>query len=238
MSAFFRFPHTPHLAWLGAGTPRDDKVLSRSESEALLRADVIVEEKVDGANLGISLGADGTLRVQNRGQYLVPPYSGQFQRFRAWLSQHQAALCEALTHDLILFGEWCAARHSVAYDRLPDWFIAFDVYNRAEDRFLSTTGRNAFALRAGLAVVPELFRGRATLAALHHQLVTESSRYRSGPIEGLVIRRESEQWLTARAKLVHPHFVQNIGEHWRRRKLEWNALQHGARSAAEQSVRQ
>jgi len=231
MSAFFRFPHTPHLAWLGAGKPRDDKVLSRSEVEALLRADIVVEEKVDGANLGISLGVDGTLRIQNRGQYLVPPYPGQFLRLRAWLAQHQADLCKALTHDFILFGEWCAARHSVAYDRLPDWFVVFDVYDRAESRFLSTTGRNAFALRAGLTVVPELFRGRATLDSLHQRLLTESSRYRAGPIEGFVIRRESEQWLTARAKLVHPQFVQNIGEHWRRRKIEWNALQHGVHTA-------
>ena len=228
MSAFFRFPHTPHLTWLGAGTPRDDKVLSRSEAEALLRSDVVVEEKLDGANLGISLGADGTLRLQNRGQYLVPPYAGQFQRLRAWLAQHQADLCEALTPEFILFGEWCAARHSVCYERLPDWFIAFDVYNRAEGQFLSTAGRNAFALRAGLSVVPELFRGHATLESLHQRLLTESSRYRAGPIEGLVIRGESEQWLTARAKLVHPQFVQNIGEHWRSRKIEWNALQGGA----------
>ncbi len=232
MSAFFRFPHTPHLVWMGTGTPRDDKVLSRSEADALLRSDVVVEEKLDGANLGISLGADGMLRVQNRGQYLVPPYAGQFQRLRAWLAQHQADLFETLTHDLIMFGEWCAARHSVAYDRLPDWFVVFDVYDRSAGQFLSTAGRNAFALRAGLAVVPEVFRGRATLEALHHQLLTETSRYRAGPIEGFVIRCEFEQWLTARAKLVHPQFVQNIGEHWRRRKIEWNTLQHDAHTAA------
>ncbi|MGV3590570.1 MAG: DNA ligase, partial [Gammaproteobacteria bacterium] len=28
MDEFFRFPHTPHIAWLGAGMPRDDKVLA------------------------------------------------------------------------------------------------------------------------------------------------------------------------------------------------------------------
>ncbi|NLZ78249.1 MAG: DNA ligase, partial [Gammaproteobacteria bacterium] len=27
MSDFFRFPHTPHIDWLGEGMPRDDKVL-------------------------------------------------------------------------------------------------------------------------------------------------------------------------------------------------------------------
>ena len=81
MNAFLRFPHTPHLAWLGEGAPpRDDKVLSKIDREALLSHDVVVEEKLDGANLGISVGPDGNLRVQNRRQYLKPPYQGQFVR--------------------------------------------------------------------------------------------------------------------------------------------------------------
>ena len=65
---FFRFPHTPHLAWLGEGVPRDDKVLSPPEVAVLLGADVVVEEKLDGANLGISLSPEGEVRAQNRGQ--------------------------------------------------------------------------------------------------------------------------------------------------------------------------
>ena len=36
MTDFFRFPHTPHIAWLGQGTPRDDKVLSPDEVVLLL----------------------------------------------------------------------------------------------------------------------------------------------------------------------------------------------------------
>ena len=77
MTDFFRFPHTPHLAWLGEGSPRDDKVLSPDEVTALLASDVVVEEKLDGANLGLSLAPDGRLRVQNRGQYLAQPHAGQ-----------------------------------------------------------------------------------------------------------------------------------------------------------------
>lgn len=77
MSTFYRFPHTPHLAWLGVGEPRDDKVLPASEAEALLARDVVVEEKLDGANLGFSIAGDGRLQAQNRGQYLQAPLSGQ-----------------------------------------------------------------------------------------------------------------------------------------------------------------
>jgi hypothetical protein len=62
---FFRFPHTLHIAWLGKGQPRDDKVLPRAEAEALLAGVVVLEEKVDGANLGFSLGDDAEVRVQH-----------------------------------------------------------------------------------------------------------------------------------------------------------------------------
>ena len=48
VSQFFRFPRTPHLAWLGDALPRDDKLLSASEAHALLAEDVAVEEKLDG----------------------------------------------------------------------------------------------------------------------------------------------------------------------------------------------
>ncbi|HRH77397.1 MAG TPA: RNA ligase family protein, partial [Cellvibrionaceae bacterium] len=88
MNNFFRFPHTPHIAWLGEGSPRDDKVLAPNEASSLLANDVVVEEKLDGTNIGFSLGLDGQLQVQNRGQYLVAPYTGQFSRLTNWLALH------------------------------------------------------------------------------------------------------------------------------------------------------
>jgi ATP-dependent RNA circularization protein (DNA/RNA ligase family) len=225
---FFRFPHTPHLAWLGAGTPRDDKVLAADEAAALLAGAVVVEEKLDGANLGVSLAEDGTLRFQNRGQYLHPPFRGQFQRLGGWIAPHEQALRSHLPPGLIVFGEWCAARHSVAYDRLPDWWVVFDVYDLSQQRFFSTVRRDALAARMGLAVVREIMRGRTTLTELISRLRAEPSRYHTGPIEGFVIRKETSDWLLARAKLVHPEFVQGIDKHWRRRRMEWNRLERGA----------
>lgn len=227
MSAFFRFPHTPHLAWFGRGTPRDDKVLAADEAAALLAGEVVVEEKLDGANIGISLAEDGMLRFQNRGQYLHPPFAAQFQRLGGWIAAHEEALRRDLSPGFILFGEWCAARHSVAYDRLPDWLIVFDVVDRTEECFMSTARRDALAERLGLAVVRAVSRGRTTLADLTKRLSAEPSGYRAGPIEGFVIRKETSEWLLARAKLVHPEFVQGIDEHWRRRRIEWNRLEGG-----------
>jgi ATP-dependent RNA circularization protein (DNA/RNA ligase family) len=225
MTGFCRFPHTPHLAWLGSGTPRDDKLLSSPEARSLLTGSVVVEEKLDGANLGISLDPDGALRFQNRGQYLEPPYSGQFQRLTPWIARHQSALSEVLGEGPILFGEWCAARHSVAYDQLPDWFLVFDVYDRVRGRFWSTNRRDMFAHRVGLPVVPQLFDGHTTLAALKALVTTAKSLFGSGTVEGLIVRKQSAEWPTARAKLVRADFAQNIGDHWRQRAIEWNRMQ-------------
>lgn len=224
MTPFFRFPHTPHLAWLGDGEPRDDKVLSAAEAKALLAGDVVVEEKLDGANLGFSLSAGGDLLAQNRGQYLAEPHAGQFARLPAWISLHQDALLDVLQPSLMVFGEWCAARHSLDYGALPDWFLVFDVYDRGAGLFWSTARRNLLAEKAGLAKVREVFRGQTSLPQLEQLVATEPSRFRDGPMEGIVVRRESGNWSDTRAKLVRPDFTQAIATHWRKRAIEWNRL--------------
>lgn len=221
---FFRFPHTPHLAWLGEGSPRDDKVLSSHEVAELLAAEVVIEEKLDGANVGLSLAPDGSLRAQNRGQYLAEPHAGQFARLPAWLAQHGEGLRSVLASNLIVFGEWCAARHSLDYAALPDWFLLFDVYDRTAERFWSTPRRNALAQAAGLATVPQVLQGKTTITALKQLVATKPSQYREGTLEGVVIRRESADWCEARAKLVRPDFTQAIDTHWRKRALEWNRI--------------
>lgn len=151
MTDFFRFPHTPHLAWLGEGEPRDDKVMANAEASDFLAHEVVLEEKADGANLGFSV--DGSLKIlaQNRGQYLTEPYEGQFGRLREWLEPRADDLALALADSLILFGEWCAARHSLEYTALPDWFLAFDVFDRRAGQFWSTYRRDALVQSLGLA---------------------------------------------------------------------------------------
>lgn len=224
MSDFFRFPHTPHIAWLGEGGPRDDKLLSAAEGAELLSGDVVVEEKLDGANVGISFDANGKLRAQNRGSYLEEPFSGQFVRLNAWLAQRRFTLEDHLPKHLMLFGEWCAARHSLDYDSLPDWFLLFDVYDRSAQKFWSTARRDALAETLQLKVVPRMFSGTVTLADLRKLLESSPSHYREGPLEGIVIRKEDPLWCEARAKLVRADFAQTISEHWRSRVMEWNKV--------------
>ncbi len=225
MSEFFRFPNTPHLLWLGQGQPRDDKLLSDAEVATLLQGEVFIEEKLDGANLGISLNENGELRAQNRGQYLPQPFSGQFSRLNGWLGQHSAILRQNLTPDLILFGEWCAAKHSLDYDALPDWFLLFDVYDKKAGKFWSLKRRNLMAHQLGITTVPLLKHATITRSQLIHLLDQTQSQYRAGKVEGIVIRRDSPLWNEGRAKLVNKEFIQAIEDHWRSRTIEWNLVQ-------------
>jgi hypothetical protein len=222
-SEFVKFPHTPHLAWLGPGQPRDDKVMDPAERATLLSSEIVVEEKVDGANIGISI-VNGSIRVQNRGTVLESGAHPQFQPLWAWLAPRQVQLETLLGTDLILFGEWCYARHTVRYSRLPDWFLAFDVYDRTMRRFWSTERRNTLLLSAGICQAPQLRRGRFSLDQLISLLDTTASALGGATLEGLYVRCDDGEWLVQRAKLVHAEFVQSIDEHWMSRPLERNKL--------------
>jgi hypothetical protein len=223
VTAFFRFPHTPHVAWLGQGRPRDDKELAPHEVSELLASEVVVEEKVDGANVGFSVGDDGVLRGQNRGSYLdLDAPQGQWKPLKRWLSTRRHALVDTLGANLMLFGEWCYAVHSVRYTRLPDWFLAFDVYDRSTGEFWSVDRRNELAATLDIVTVPELSRGRHSVESLKKLL--GNSQVTDGPAEGLYVRREANSLLKARAKLVRAEFVQAIEEHWSKRQLEENQL--------------
>jgi len=221
-SEFFKFPHTPHLVWLSKAAPRADKVLGPVEAKAFLNGDVVVEEKVDGANVGFSVTEDGDLAVQNRGTMLGPGAHPQFQALWPWLAKHREGLVEALGSDRMLFGEWCFAVHSVKYTRLADWFLAFDVYDRKVKRFWSSSRRDALLADLGIAPVPNVARGRFSVPGLIGLL--GSSRLTEGPMEGLYVRREDAEWLVDRAKIVRAEFVQSIEEHWSSKKLEKNRV--------------
>jgi len=219
---FFKFPSTPHLAMLPGIDVRSDKVLSEPERAEFLQHDLVVEEKVDGANLGISFDSDGNIRVQNRGAYLHLPGSGQWKKLWEWLAPRVDGLFEHLTDRFILFGEWCYAQHSVFYNQLPDWFLGFDIYDKQNGRFWSVNRRNKLLKELSLARVPTIAQGRFTLKNLEELL--SKSKLGSQPAEGLYLRVEQEDWLAQRAKLVRPAFIQSVDRHWSRSAIRPNRL--------------
>ncbi len=191
---------------------------------------VALEEKVDGANLGLWRdAATGALVAQNRGHVVNGATHAQFRALPAWLARHAAALHALLTPGRVLFGEWLYARHSVAYARLPDYFLAFDVYDAARGGFVTRAARDALLAGSGLHTVPLVYLGplagaRDLLARL--QAAASPLTAGGGPPEGLYLRVDDEAAgrLVARAKIVRPDFLQALGAHWSGRALERNTL--------------
>jgi ATP-dependent RNA circularization protein (DNA/RNA ligase family) len=219
---FVKFPSTPHLLWLGKEPVRKDKLMSTNEAKAFLQNPVVIEEKVDGANIGISFDSSGNLMVQNRGNSLERGTRGQFIRLWAWLSQRESSLLSVLEDSLILFGEWCYAKHSIHYTRLPDLFLGFDVFNKDAQKFMNANRRDLILRNLGLTSVPFVASGVFELDDIP-QLIGESSLY-DGPMEGVYLRQEDANWLVMRAKVVRAEFVQQMGIHWSRQPLVSNTV--------------
>lgn len=99
-----------------------------------------IEEKIDGANLGISLSLNGNILVQNRSHYISSGEHAQFSPLSAWVEMNKERIKSILKPSCpskrrILFGEWLVAKHSIPYRRLPAYFIAFDIAE--DDQFVS-----------------------------------------------------------------------------------------------------
>ncbi|RLN57258.1 hypothetical protein BBP00_00007600 [Phytophthora kernoviae] len=99
------------------------------------------EEALDGANMGISLSAEGAIVVQNRSHVVNAQTHRQFRALDDFLNSHRAVLDAILNRDplfpgrFILYGEWLAATHSIPYSRLGSLFYAFDLYDRESGQF-------------------------------------------------------------------------------------------------------
>lgn len=222
---FFKFPSTPHLATLPGVDIRGDKVLTEFERDEFLRHELTVEEKVDGANLGISFDTEGKIRAQNRGAYLRLPGSGQWKKLGEWLALRTDILFDHLSDRYILFGEWCYAQHSIFYDRLPDWFLGFDIYDREAVRFLASARRDRLFAEMHIFKVPCIARGRFTYPEIENLL--SRSKLTDQPAEGIYLRIDHGDWLEQRAKLVRPAFIQAVEQHWSRSAIRPNRLNPG-----------
>src|SRR6266545_2307389 len=108
--------------------PSKDKHLGRKESEAFIAdPSLIVEEKLDGTNVGIHFTTRGRLVLQCRGHEITEGMHPQYDLFKQWTSVKRSVLEAMLSSRFILYGEWLYAKHSVHYRRLPHYFFEFDV---------------------------------------------------------------------------------------------------------------
>jgi hypothetical protein len=236
MEKIFKYPRTHHLA--GSRLQPGDEDLNSIPFSAIATRLVIVEEKVDGANAGISFDANGQMRLQSRGHYLTGgEREMHFNLFKQWAYSHAAAFWDVLGNRYVLFGEWLYAKHTVFYNALPHYFLEYDMLDLQTQQFLSTQNRRLLLAELPLVSVPVLFEG---VLSSHKQLVSflqpshyiqpghmeemqqlcqklgidgERSRQQTDPnslMEGLYIKVEEEGIVRERYKYVRASFLTTI----------------------------
>jgi hypothetical protein len=157
--AIDKYPRTRHIR--GSRLQPGDEDLEAVPFSRIAGRHVVVEEKVDGANVGIRFAPGGELLLQSRGHYLTGgPREKHFTVLKQWATTLQGALADRLGRRYVLYGEWLYAKHTVFYDRLPHYLMEFDVLDTADGTFLDTPRRAALLVGLPLPAVRVLYSGR------------------------------------------------------------------------------
>ena len=248
-----KYPRTPHLE--GSRLQPGDEDLSQVPFSYVKGKYLVVEEKIDGANTAISFSEEGELRLQSRGHYLTGGYRERhYNLMKQWATIHQDAFFEVLGTRYILYGEWMYAKHTVYYDKLPHYFLEFDIFDRQEQIFLSTPRRHEMLRNLPVVSVPVLKTGTfqskedlisllgkscfisenktEALRATSEKLGLDVQRQlretdASDTMEGLYIKIEENGQVIDRLKYVRASFTQTVDvsqTHWLDRPIVPNGL--------------
>lgn len=252
-TALIKYPRTPHLA--GSRLQPGDEDLSQIPFPSIKGKHLVVEEKCDGANSAISFSQTGSLLLQSRGHYLTGGYRERhYNLMKQWANVHKEAFRDILGSRYILYGEWMYAKHSVFYDKLPHYFLEFDIFDRDTGLFLDTPSRRELTKQLPIISVPVLKEGMFTtreellvllgdsefISPVHmdclrslcvrNDLDPERQCRETDPsmrMEGLYIKVEQDGYVVERLKYVRASFSQCVDSsatHWLDRPIIPNQL--------------
>lgn len=129
----------PHL--LGSKLGATDKYVHKGQHRIMTEKTrdkhdyVIVTEKYDGSNVGITK-VNGKILAITRSGYLAEtsPYT-QHHYFAKWVEM-QGNRFDFIGENERIAGEWMMCAHGIKYDVLKDPFVAFDYFTANNERML------------------------------------------------------------------------------------------------------
>lgn len=224
LPAFPRTPHLPYKPNLGDG----DVVALQVEVESIFQQRINIEEKIDGASVGICL-FDGHPLIRNRDHILRKGYfkntaaKGQFRPIWTWFYENKKKF-EQLNEQgsFAIYGEWMVAAHGIHYTKLPDWFIAYDIYDYEKRYFLSPVLARKTLEDLGFTVpllyLADLFSGGYN--ELEQYTNTISSWACGCKAEGIYLKTFDDVKVLNRFKMVRTDFIR--GAFWDKKTITRN----------------
>lgn len=237
MEQILKYPRTPHIE--GSKEQWGDDDMDMVPVDNLKDKFLVVEEKMDGANCGISFYEKGGLVLQSRGHVLTGgPREKHFDLFKTWANMFMNQLWELLGTRYIMYGEWMFAKHTVYYDALPHYFLEFDIFDKQQKVFLATSRRKKMLkdypfihsvriLQADICSSPQklgemIGPSYAITANSRENLIGDAGKQGlnverviketdlEGTMEGLYIKEENEEIVVSRYKLVRGSFISAV----------------------------
>jgi hypothetical protein len=220
MNTSKKYNRTFHFPWSKGGTS-DDKIAS--SIERLINEPIVITEKMDGSNT--SLERMGCFARTHSG----PPTHPSFDALKAF----HASIKHLIPPDYQLFGEWCYALHSIAYEELPGYFLLFNVRDVKEvipTVWTSWAEVELWAKEINVPTVPVLFQGTVKSEKELQELIEnfmEEPSVCGGLREGVVARVTNEfldkDFDKCVLKCVRANHVQT-SEHWKNQEIVKNKL--------------
>lgn len=191
-----------------------------SEEKLLLGGTVTITEKMDGANTGL-FKRNGQMFLQKRGS-LVDDSHPQFKFFKNQWYWNNYEKLEQLPDNTVTYGELMRCTHTIYYDKLPDWWLVFDIYDLKKKQYLPWHEVARICYDIGLSTVPHVFTGNGINRNAISKVMPIQSSF-GGRAEGVVIKNYKRQ---IRGKVVHPEFVKDpsFKRHWSSRRATFNKL--------------
>jgi ATP-dependent RNA circularization protein (DNA/RNA ligase family) len=192
--------------------------LAKKNEELLFKDIVYIFEKVDGANSGIYKDDKGLIYLQKKGSECDLSHPQYSFFMRQWLFNNIDKL-KKLPNNIVVYGELLRCVHTIKYDKLPDWFLVFDIYDLKQQKYLIWEEVEKICNECGLKTVPLLFKGKIKK---EHIKIPKQSKF-GNECEGVVVKSKDFQ---TRGKYVKPEFVKAVEESvfWRDRKIVLNKV--------------
>ncbi len=212
-----KYPRTPHWKDIQPFDLKDNKL--------------VLEEKMDGSQVGIKFGPSRELVLFSRG-HLLNDGDLQFDLFKQWANFKKPELYQILGNHSIMYEEWLQYLHSVYYDIFPHYFMEYDIYQ--EDRWLNTESRHQLLKGSGICSVKVIdsmdpntvsnFKSDNWRNNLSEGILSEIDN--SDNMEGIYIKIENETDTICRSKIVRNDFIRTVvtSQHWSKRQMIQNKI--------------